>query len=352
MSDYNSTLKFIVLGAGINGLSCAFRLSSRYPGSNIEILSEQFSPSTTSDVAAGLWEPYLLGETSKDLVRKWSRETYEYFHGLWKAGYANEAGISLLPYVALVSKGHELDDFFWKDYVYGFRELSQFELHQLGAEHNVEYITGAQFITFTCEPSKLLQFYTNALRSRGVKFRQFKVNCFQALSEKLDRLIVINCLGLASGSIIPDETLKPCRGQIRRVRAPWMFHVLISNNGYVIPNTGGVTLGGTKQEDDWDLTVRAADTMKISRECYGLIRALKRTPIIADIVGLRPTRDSVRLEAEFLKTEHTDRMPIIHNYGHGGGGITLAWGCAGEVLNLVENILNDEHGSTNNKSKL
>lgn len=34
-------------------------------------------------------------------------------------------------------------------------------------------------------------------------------------------------------------------------------------------------------------------------------------------------------------------LKIIHNYGHGGGGVTLAWGCAKDVLNIVEKMWNE-----------
>ncbi|MFI7689794.1 FAD-dependent oxidoreductase [Nonomuraea sp. NPDC049655] len=51
----------------------------------------------------------------------------------------------------------------------------------------------------------------------------------------------------------------------------------------------------------------------------------------ACLAGLRPYRThSYRLEGEELG----DRF-VIHNYGHGGGGITLSWGCAAAVRDMV-----------------
>jgi len=49
------------------------------------------------------------------------------------------------------------------------------------------------------------------------------------------------------------------------------------------------------------------------------------------LVGLRPGRPTVRLEAE----QCGDSL-VVHNYGHGGGGFTLSWGCAEEVLALIQ----------------
>ncbi|HEV3448632.1 MAG TPA: FAD-dependent oxidoreductase, partial [Gemmataceae bacterium] len=49
--------------------------------------------------------------------------------------------------------------------------------------------------------------------------------------------------------------------------------------------------------------------------------------------GLRPFRhQGVRLEPE-------TSTPIIHNYGHSGSGVTFSWGCAFEVVDLVEDLL-------------
>lgn len=49
------------------------------------------------------------------------------------------------------------------------------------------------------------------------------------------------------------------------------------------------------------------------------------------VAGLRPYRKgSYRLVAESLNERF-----LVHNYGHGGAGITLSWGCAHEVLDQV-----------------
>ena len=65
-------------------------------------------------------------------------------------------------------------------------------------------------------------------------------------------------------------------------------------------------------------------------KCGAIIQKIKDAEIIEDLGGLRPGRTEVRLEMERIK----DR-PLVHNYGHGGSGVTLSWGCADEVVELV-----------------
>lgn len=56
-------------------------------------------------------------------------------------------------------------------------------------------------------------------------------------------------------------------------------------------------------------------------------------------VGLRPGREKVRLELETKRID--DKMvKIVHNYGHGGSGVTLSIGCAKDACDLVKSALN------------
>ena len=75
------------------------------------------------------------------------------------------------------------------------------------------------------------------------------------------------------------------------------------------------------------------DTEEILRKVKLIAPQLKNIQIIGESVGLRPARESVRLEAEKF-----DNRTVVHNYGHGGAGFTLGWGCAQDVVSIVEKL--------------
>ena len=97
-----------------------------------------------------------------------------------------------------------------------------------------------------------------------------------------------------------------------------------------------VVLGGTFQLNDWNTATVKSDTKKILRMCSKCLPALEQIQHGKVQVGLRPYRDDgVRLEHE--KT--SDGMDIVHCYGHSGSGVTLAWGCARDVVEIIKTLL-------------
>jgi D-amino-acid oxidase len=99
---------------------------------------------------------------------------------------------------------------------------------------------------------------------------------------------------------------------------------------YIIPRREDCILGGTADEDQWDTTPDPVIAESILRRCIAIEPRLADAEILEHTVGLRPGRDAIRLERE-----DRDGRVIVHNYGHGGAGVTLSWGCAEEVVALL-----------------
>ena len=53
--------------------------------------------------------------------------------------------------------------------------------------------------------------------------------------------------------------------------------------------------------------------------------------VIRTVAGLRPYRSS----GFVVRAEKMGDTLVVHNYGHGGAGVTLSWGCAREAATLL-----------------
>ena len=60
-----------------------------------------------------------------------------------------------------------------------------------------------------------------------------------------------------------------------------------------------------------------------------------RNRIIREVVGLRPYRPS----GFVVSAERFGSKLLVHNYGHGGGGVTLSWGTASLAVDLARDFL-------------
>jgi len=129
----------------------------------------------------------------------------------------------------------------------------------------------------------------------------------------------------------------PVRGQVVVVRNPGIdeFYINHALHGYdyvyLFPHGDLVLLGGTAEEEAWDLPPRPEVSARILRDTAAVFPQLNGAEVVAERVGLRPYRPTVRLEAESLPGGRV----LWHNYGHGGGGVSLSWGCARDLTDAV-----------------
>src|SRR2546421_3917086 len=62
---------------------------------------------------------------------------------------------------------------------------------------------------------------------------------------------------------------------------------------------------------------------------------VSRDRVIREVVGLRP----YRAEGFVVDAERAGNKLIVHNYGHGGAGMTLSWGTASLAVDLLRDFL-------------
>jgi D-amino-acid oxidase len=315
-------MDILIIGCGVSGLSCGIRLLEA--GFSAQIWARDLPPRTTSNVAAAVWYPYKA--YPEHLVVGWSAATYADFVQLAQvpeAGVAQRAGIEIFPWVA--------EDPWWRAAVPGFRHATAGELPD-------GYRDGYVFEAPVIEMPVYLGYLIRRFESLGGQITVRPLASVDEAFAHYDR--VIDCAGLGARELVGDTTLVPIRGQVVRVAQVGIERFWLDDYGpggitYIVPRANDCILGGTAEEGSEDLAPDAATAAAIIARCVALEPRLRDAEILEHKVGLRPGRPAVRLEAE----QWAPGKLLIHNYGHGGAGVTLSWGCAAEVLGLVEQAM-------------
>mgnify|MGYP001161261769 FL=1 len=306
-------MRCTVIGAGVCGLSCAIRLLEA--GWVVEVIAEKFSPGTVSDRAAAVWYPFLVAPV--DRAEVWGMASYSVFSEL--SASEPEAGVIMRTGREYLREPVESPG--WHSAITHFRLLEPSELPD-------EYVHGWEFEVPVIEMPRYMAWLQARCESLGGTLTKRRINSLDDAGGDAR----INCSGLGAQELAGDDDLHPVRGQVLYLdQTPEVGHFdqQPETLAHVIPRSDCTVLGGTAQANDSNESPSEDDTELILAKCTAMWPGLDITRITGVAVGLRPARSTVRLELE------PGEQPLIHNYGHGGGGVTLSWGCADEVVALL-----------------
>ncbi|GBN15802.1 D-aspartate oxidase [Araneus ventricosus] len=184
--------KVAVIGGGVIGLTTAVVIAENLKDVQVTVISEKWSPDTTGDGSAGFWAPYMLGDVPEKTLRR--------------------------------------EDPVFNDLFLDCRPMTERELSVFPSRFRY----GLSITSFFAECTKFLPILMKRIQKKGGRFIEKKVHSFSELAGSYD--MVINCTGIGARNLVPDPEVKPVRGQIIKVRAPWVKHcVVMDNEYYIIP---------------------------------------------------------------------------------------------------------------------
>ena len=322
MPMYVDDMRIQVVGAGVSGLTTGICLAEA--GHSVTIKTAAPPERTTSVAAGALWGPVMTGPPDRALG--WAKTSLEILSEL-----ANAPGT-------------------------GVRMISGKEVTP--AEPTLPFWSGLLPDLRLCDPAELPPglgggwYYTAPLANMPV-YLGYLLARFQRAGGVIEfgevtgfggtgTPVVVNCTGAAARDIVPDPEVHPVRGQVVIAENPGVEEFLIARGDgpdmvYMFPHGDTILLGGTAEYDEEDLTPKPSISERIVADCTHFEPRLHGARITGYRVGLRPFRPEVRLDSEELP----DGTVLWHNYGHGGAGISLSWGCAQELAARLAGQLRD-----------
>jgi D-amino-acid oxidase len=318
-----------IIGAGVSGLTCGVVLAEH--GFRPAIFAKDIGQQTTSSVAAAVWFPYHVEPVER--VIPLALETYQVLLDLARFP---ESGVSIIESRQFLRTGEiEIPD--WAIPL-GAQRLSSvatglWPVQDRAQRGAYSFKSGFSLRVPLMDTTIYLDYLAARFGKAGGEIHA-NVRC-----EKLEDVdtqfdLVINCAGIGARDLVQDADLEPHRGQVAIVpRIESLSVAIVCDDAplmYAIPRTNDCIFGGTNDVSD-NLSPDAETTSRIVAECSRVLN-IDKPPVVAERVGLRPFRASgIRLERDRLR----DGRTVIHNYGHGGAGFTLSWGCAREVLEIT-----------------
>src|SRR5437016_7147863 len=305
-----------IVGAGVSGLTCGGVFAER--GFRTAIFAEQVGQQTTSGAAAALWFPYDAQPAAK--VIPWALTTYKVLVDLTKDPGSGVSMIELRQYC----RTGEIQIPDW---------AAPFVISTEVEKSLTVFSSGFALMVPLMDTTIYLDYLVNRFQQAGGSINEsVHFEKLEDVDPKFD--LLINCAGIGARELVRDLDLEPHRGQVAIVpKIDKMKCAIVCDDAplmYAIPRTNDCVFGGTNEISD-KLVVDPTSTTRIVAECSRVLK-IDNPRALNERVGLRPFRKSgVRLERGKLR----DSRAVVHNYGHGGSGFTLSWGCAREVVDLA-----------------
>jgi D-amino-acid oxidase len=307
----------IVVGGGVVGLTTAISLAEA--GLATRVVTALPPLATTSMAAGAIWGPVRCGPPER--CDRWARAGLEVLSAL-----AGEPATGVHQVTGREVSAEFAEPPTWMDLLPDLRVLGAVDLPE-------GLVAGWQYTAPSVNMPVHLEYLLRRYEGLGGSVAVETVTSLASVAAP----VVVNCTGIGARSLVPDPSVVPVRGQVVVVENPGIgeFYLDHRDHGadyvYLFPHGDVVVLGGTAYEGASDLAPRPEVSQRILRDCTAVFPSLRGARVVAERVGLRPVRPEVRLEAE----PQSDGRLLWHNYGHGGAGVTLSWGCAAELTSAV-----------------
>ncbi|MEW5626503.1 FAD-dependent oxidoreductase [Streptomyces hydrogenans] len=309
--------RVVVVGAGVAGLTTAVVLAEA--GASVHVIAEQL-PGVTSLAAGAMWGPYLV--EPKDKVEQWGQRSLEIFR---KLAEDPATGVRLTSGIEASRKAEAPPD--WATTLPGFRPCKSAELP-------TGFTAGYRFTVPLIDMPTYLDYLLRRFDIAGGTVERRRL---ASLADAGPAPVIVNCAGLGAKDLVPDPDLRPIRGQHVVVTNPGLTEFFSEDTGLspdllcFYPHGDTVVLGGTAVDGEGDLASDDNAAADILARCTKVEPRLAEARVLEHRIGARPTRATVRVEAD----RQEDGTLVAHNYGHGGAGVTLSWGCAEETGGLL-----------------
>lgn len=317
--------RVVVIGAGLIGLTCAVRLAEA--GYDTQIFARDLPLESYSAADSGLWLPR-PAEPAKDVLR-WASATLTELTCLTDDP---DSGVRLSRGTLLHKAPAALRPW-WATELAARTELTEISRPRAG------FGSGWELTVPVADMSDYLPYLAGRLDRAGGSITRMSVPTLP------QRGIVVNATGAAARWLAADPDVVPVRGQIvlmsTSAEAPlsrwWLVEEPEAAPRYVVPSAGRVVVGGTAEVEEWDATLTQYASEAILARCLALEPTLADGIVLGSRVGLRPSRSQIRVE-KVSGGRGTAHRTLVHCYGHGDNGLTLSWGCADEVLRLIQGL--------------